>query len=215
MSTHHTAKTDESGIRATPQHHAWHEDIQALGIGVVLVTFGLTLFAHSQVLTGGLAGIALLGEYGFGLDYGLSFFVLNLPFYVLAFMRMGLQFTLKTFICVGLISILASLIPMWIKISSMSPLFAAVAGGVMIGMGMLSLLRHRTGVGGANILAQFLQDRGVIRAGYFQLIIDLGVMLAGSFILPLEKIMVSLIGAIVLNMVLAINHRPGRYMGFS
>jgi len=197
------------------QHHEWYEDVQAIGLGTLLVSLGITFYAKATLLTGGVAGLALLANYISDFGFGTWFFVLNLPFYWLAIRRMGWQFTIKTFISVTLVSLLARWMPGWLDISAIHPLFAAIAGGSLIGLGILSLLRHRSGVGGVNILAQYLQERHNLRAGYVQLAIDVAIMAASFFVLDIERVAYSLIGAIVLNMTLAINHKPGRYVGFS
>ena len=84
-----------------------------------------------------------------------------------------------------------------------------------MGLGLLALFRHRTGLGGVNILALYLQETHGIRAGWFQLGIDALILLGALFLLPWDKVLVSLLGAAVLNLILAINHKPGRYMGVS
>ena len=128
---------------------------------------------------------------------------------------MGLGFTLRTFAAIALISVLTRLIPLWVDFSSLNDVFAAVVGAAMMGVGLVMLLRHRAGIGGTTILAQFLQDRGIIRAGYFQLIVDLAILVAAVFILPLKLVALSVLGAFVLNLTVAVNHRPGRYRGIS
>ena len=54
-----------------------------------------------------------------------------------------------------------------------------------------------------------------IRAGYFQLGVDAAILVAAFFILPFDRVLYSILGAVVLNMIVALNHRPGRYVGFS
>ncbi len=90
-----------------------------------------------------------------------------------------------------------------------------MAGGGLIGLGMLILFRHRAGLGGFNIVAVYLQDRYGLRAGYFQLGVDVLILCAALLILPMAQVALSLVGAAVLNLVIAINHRPGRYIGVS
>lgn len=197
------------------QHHHWWEDALALPFGTLLMAIGVLFFTKATVLTGGIAGLALLLTYANSIGFDLWFFILNLPFYWLAVRRMGWQFTLKTFAAVTLISIWVRLVPGWIDIADIHPLFAAIAGGSLIGIGMLTLLRHRAGVGGINILAQYLQERHNIRAGYVQLGFDTLILVASFLVIDIERVAYSIVGAVVLNMILAINHRPGRYRGFS
>lgn len=197
------------------QRHRFYEDMLALLLGTLLAALGLTLYTHATLAVGGVAGISLLLHYVTGYGFGPVFFIVNLPFYALAIGRMGWPFTLRTFAAVALVSLFARLSPMWISFDHLEPIYAAVAGGGLIGIGLLILFRHRAGLGGLNILAVYLQDRNIVRAGYFQLGVDLMILVAACFILPLDKVALSLIGAVVINLILAINHRPGRYLGMS
>jgi uncharacterized membrane-anchored protein YitT (DUF2179 family) len=77
------------------------------------------------------------------------------------------------------------------------------------------LFRHRASLGGVNILALYLQERFGLRAGKVQMGIDVLIVLGAVLVVPLDKVALSILGALALNMVLAINHRAGRYMGVS
>lgn len=195
--------------------HRQYEDVLALLTGTMLVALGLVLYTHAGLITGSSAGLALLIQYVTGYGFGTVFFVINLPFYYLAVKRMGWPFTLRTFAAVALISVLSRLTPDWISIADINPLYAAVAGGGLMGMGLLVLFRHRAGLGGFNILALYLQDNFGIRAGYFQLGVDLVILVVSLFYLDWTNVALSVAGAAVLNLIIAINHRPGRYVGMS
>lgn len=197
------------------QRHRFYEDALAILMGTLLITVGIALFAKATLMTGSAAGLALLLQYGTGLPFGLLFSALNLPFYWFAIRRMGLPFTLRTFAAVCLISGLVQATPGWLQIASIAPLYAALAGGAAMGMGMLALARHRTAIGGVNILALYLQERHGLRAGWVQLGIDAAIFLAAFFVLPADKVLISILGTTVLNAILAMNHRPGRYMAVS
>ena len=69
--------------------HSIAEDVLALFIGTLLVSFGIALFKNAGLLTGSTAGLAFLFHYLTGLPFGALFFVINVPFYYFAFMRMG------------------------------------------------------------------------------------------------------------------------------
>ncbi|GAB5430264.1 MAG: YitT family protein [Devosia indica] len=200
---------------STPSRHKLHEDIFAMLIGTMLVSLGIAFYAQVQLTTGSSAGLALLLQYITGIPFGWLFFAINLPFYALAWWRMGLPFTLKTVASVAMVSFFTSQIPGWIGIERIDPLFAALVGGGLMGLGILSLFRHKASVGGINILALFLQENFGIRAGYFQLGVDAVILIIAFFVLPFDRVLYSILGALVLNLIIALNHRPGRYVGFS
>jgi uncharacterized membrane-anchored protein YitT (DUF2179 family) len=197
---------------AAPSRHRLYEDVQALLTGTLFVGLGVVLFGHVGLLSGGTAGLAFLLYYATGVSFSVWFFVINLPFYWLAWKRMGPAFTVKTFASVGLLSAWAYLVPQWISIGTLAPGFAAVAGGLLVGAGMLMLFRHRASLGGFNVLVLYLQERFGWRAGHLQMGLDCAIVLTAFALREPAQIAWSVVGAVVLNMSLAINHRPGRYM---
>lgn len=202
----------EAPANPPPARHRPHEDVQALFTGTLFVALGVIMFRECGLLTGGTAGLAFLLHYATGWNFSLLFFVINLPFYGLALRRMGKVFTLKTFAAVGLLAALAQWVPQWIHIDQLSTGFAAVAGGLLMGTGMLILFRHRASLGGFNVLVLWLQERFGWRAGKVQMAFDCAIVLAAFAVVDWQQIAWSVLGAVVLNMTLAINHRPGRYM---
>ncbi|MBN9447928.1 MAG: HipA domain-containing protein, partial [Bosea sp.] len=84
--------------------HRFYEDAIAMLLGAMLVSLGVALYAKATLVTGGLAGLALLVEAAGGPSFSAGFFLLNLPFYWLALLRMGRAYTLRTFLAVALVS---------------------------------------------------------------------------------------------------------------
>ena len=191
--------------------HSWFDDAQALITGTLFVAIGLVLFRQAGLLTGGTAGIAFVLHYATGLPFGAAFFAINLPFYGLAWRRMGRRFTLKTFAAVALLSLLAEVLPHWMVLQRVDPLFAAVGGGLLLGVGFVVLFRHHASLGGLNVLVLWLQERRGWRAGKVQMAIDALILLAASPWVAPKQLLLSVLGAAALNFALAVNHRPGRY----
>lgn len=192
--------------------HRPYEDVQALLTGTLFVAMGVVFFRETGLFSGGTAGLAFMLHYATGMNFGLMFFVVNLPFYVLAWKRMGAKFTLKTFTAVGLLAAFSEAVPHWLDIASIDPWFSAVAGGLLIGAGMLMLFRHKASLGGFNVLVLWLQERYGWRAGKIQMAMDCAIVLVSVAFVDASRIGWSIVGAVVLNLILAINHRPGRYM---
>jgi uncharacterized membrane-anchored protein YitT (DUF2179 family) len=192
--------------------HRPHEDIQALLTGTLFVALGVVMFGRTGLLTGGTAGIAFLIHYATGWNFGLVFFCINLPFYGLAYKRMGLQFTLKTFASVALLATISNVLPQLISMGTINPVFAAVMGGLLMGTGMLILFRHRASLGGFNVLVLYLQERFGWRAGLIQMGLDCTIVILAFALTDWWHIALSVLGAVVMNQTLAINHRTGRYV---
>ena len=189
-----------------------HEDVQALLTGTLFVALGVLMYRHAGLLTGGTAGLAFLTHYASGVDFGLAFFCINLPFYAFAWRRMGAAFTLKTFAAVALLSLWVHYLPQVLAFERLATPLAVVLGGLLMGAGMLMLFRHKASLGGLNVLVLYLQERMGWRAGKVQMLFDSLIVLGALWVVNGERVGWSVLGAVVLNMTLAINHRPGRYM---
>ncbi|HTN49130.1 MAG TPA: YitT family protein [Burkholderiaceae bacterium] len=196
-----------------PARHSLFEDTQALVTATLFVALGVGMYRHAGLLTGGTAGIAFLIHYATGWRFGVVFFVINLPFVAMALRTMGPAFTLKTFAAAALLSLFTELLPLAIQFDWLQPLYAAVMGGFLIGVGLLMLFRHHASLGGLNVLVLWLQQRFGWRAGYAQMIIDCLIVVAALLTVDVERVLTSIVGAVALNLVMAVNHRPGRYLG--
>jgi uncharacterized membrane-anchored protein YitT (DUF2179 family) len=194
------------------ERHSRLEDIQALVCGTLLIALGVAMFKHNGLLTGGTAGVAFLLYYATGIAFGKLFFLINLPFYWIAWRRMGRAFTFKTFAAVALLSAFTELQPLVLRFEALHPLYAAALGGLLMGTGFLILFRHQASLGGFGIVALMLQQTRGWRAGKIQLAVDCVVVAAALFVVDPQRIAYSLVGAVVLNLTLAVNHRPGRYI---
>jgi uncharacterized membrane-anchored protein YitT (DUF2179 family) len=71
----------------------------------------------------------------------------------------GLRFTWKTIVVVAGLSLSVEGIGKALGVHPAHPLFAAIAGGLLIGIGLLVLFRHGASLGGFGVLALLLQRR--------------------------------------------------------
>ena len=194
--------------------HRFYEDVLALFCAGVLVSFGVVLFGTHNLLTGGTAGIAIIGTHLIDMNFGVLFFLVNLPFYYIAWTQLSKRFTVNTFISVTFVSVMTEQIDQLINIQSIHPLFASVAGGMLIGVGLLIMFRHKSSLGGLGILALYMQNQFNIRAGNFGLLVDFMILSTSMFIFNFDIVILSVIGAITMNLLIAVNHKPGRYQAY-
>lgn len=197
---------------ADPSRHTLAEDTQGLVTGALVSGLGFYLLSRVGLLTGGTAGVAFLIHYALNISFGLLFFIVNLPFYYLSFKRLGWAFSAKTFVAIGLVSMITELEQRYLLIGYLHPFWGALMGGLLLGYGLLALYRHRASLGGVGILAIYVQERFGIQAGLIQLAFDACVMAAAFLLLEPLVVFWSIIGAVVLNLFLAINHRSDRYI---
>lgn len=199
-------------VPADALRHTALEDAQGLGVGVLLCSLGTVLLTHLGFITGQTAGLALVIAYLSGWDFGPVFFVVNLPFYVFAWLRLGPEFTLKSLGAVTALSALTMLMPGWLSLGAVNPAFGAVLIGSVLAVGLIAIFRHGGSLGGLGVVALYIQDKTGFRAGWVQLIFDVGLFAVAVLLFPVSVVAYSLLGAVVLNVVIAINHRRDRYI---
>ena len=191
--------------------HTTFEDAQAIFTGTLFVSLALILFAQVGLLTGGTAGAAFVLHYATGVSLGKLFFLINLPFYWFAWTRMGREFTLKTFVSIALLSVMTEFSPKLFAIDRIHPAYAAILGGALLGSGCLFLARHRASLGGATIVSLYLQKAKGWRAGKVQMAMDCAIVLLALTVVDPERVAYSVLAAVVMNLFIAVNHKPGRY----
>lgn len=196
-----------------PLAHGRVEDIFGVLSGTFVASLGIYLLHSAHAVTGGTAGLSLLISYGTGWSFSVVYVLVNLPFLVLALRRKGLDFTLRTLISIVLVSSFALLHPLAMPLGHFNGPYAVFVGNLLAGVGMLILFRHKSSLGGLNTVALLAQERFGWRAGYVQLGFDSAIILAALSIVAPAVVALSAAGAVVLNLVLALNHRPGRYLG--
>lgn len=207
---------EQQSLQIAPVRHSLFEDAYGVLTGCTFVVFGLIWLKAAGLVTGGIAGLALLLSYLAPLPPGVLFTLLNIPFFLLAWMTLGRTPMIKAIVANLIISALAVLAPLAFRLEAVNPIAAALFGGTVIGAGILLLARHHVGVGGIGILALALQKSRGWNAGRTQLIADALILAAALTILDMTvgKFSVSVLSAVAVSAVLIIFHKPGRYTGY-
>lgn len=193
--------------------HSVAEDVLGIATGTFLASLGLHLLHAANAVTGGTAGLSLLIGYASGWPFWLLFTIINVPFALLAVWRRGWDFTIRTVICIALVSGWAIVHDALFPIAEIQPWYGTLAGNLLAGVGVLILFRHRASVGGINIIGLEIQDRTGFSAGWTMMAFDIVIILGALLVIPWPNVVMSAVGAVLLNLVLALNHRPGRYLG--
>jgi uncharacterized membrane-anchored protein YitT (DUF2179 family) len=199
--------------RAAPAapRHTLVDDIQAFGSATLLIALGLHLLDAPGLLMGGVPGMAFLLRHATGAALGACLFVVNVPFMLLGWRVLGLRFTAKTLLAMSLLSIGVELVRRHLVVTSIHPALAAAAGGLLVGVGLLVLLRHQASLGGVGVLALWLQRRLGWNVGAVQLAVDGLILGSAALTVDGSRLAWSVLAALAANSVLLLNHRPGRY----
>lgn len=197
----------------TALRHTIAEDIYAFLIGCSLIVMGILCLHKAGLVTGGMAGIALLLAHFVPVSPGNLFSIINIPFLIFAIRAMSPGFAIRTMIASIGVTIAAGQIPSVMHVAYIQPLFSALFSGTIIGLGILCLARHQAGVGGTGIVSLWLQKTRAINAGRVQMALDTVILGISAVFLPLDKALLSALSALATSGVLMAFHRPGRYIG--
>ena len=195
-----------------PRRHTILEDAQGLLTGTTMAATSLIFLTHLGLITGQTAGLALLLSYITGSSFALMFFLVNLPFYWLGYHRIGKRFVIKTVIAVVLVSVFTEMFPPLMQFENLNPIYGVIIFGLLSGAGLLAIFRHGASLGGVGILAIYIQEKTGFRAGFVQLGFDACIFLAAFFVLELNAVLLSMLGALIVNLVITFNHRKDWYV---
>lgn len=180
-------------------------DAQGLAFGIVMTSLSVVFLKSAELVTGQTAGIALLLSYVLPLGFGALFFLLGIPFLILAWVRRGVVFAIRTIIAVVGISLVSQFLLGQIQFTQLPVWAAAILGGACSGMGLIAIFRHNASAGGMTILAIILEQKTGFKAGWFQLGVDATVFLAAAFVLSPSQLFYSFLGALITNLAIVWN----------
>ena len=202
-------------MSSAPTKHSKPEDFFGLFSGSLLIATGIVMLKDAHILTGGLAGLALMITKFTSGHTGFIYFVISIPFLLMALFQRGWKFTLRSTLNLLAVSFLVEIAHRFIIFQALNTLAVAMLANILLGTGMLVIFRHNSSLGGFNIVALYFQDILKIQAGLVQFILDLLVLTIGLLQYSSKLILISLIGDLFLNLVLFMNHRNDRYLGRS
>jgi uncharacterized membrane-anchored protein YitT (DUF2179 family) len=195
--------------------HTWFEDLFGLATGVLLISCGIGFMEAGGLLTGGTVGLSQLAAKSLGISLSILYIAISVPFFILAIWKLGFSFAAKSFVNILAVSYLVSLFPKVITIEVSNQLAAAVIANTLAGMGVLAIFRHNSSLAGLQVVALLGQAKLKIQAGYIQAAIDLAILAIGLSEYSLSATLNSVVGVVIFNGILAINHRPDLYIGRS
>jgi len=154
-------------------------------VGVGLAVAGLNLFlVPNTIAAGGISGIATILYHMFRMPLGLTIAVLNIPLFIFGFRAVGKSFAIRTAYSLILYSVAAELIP----IPAVQDRFlGCVYGGVLVGIGIVLVIRSGGSTGGTDMAAKMLSSRfKSVGIGTFVFCIDFVVIVAAGLLFEPE-----------------------------
>jgi uncharacterized membrane-anchored protein YitT (DUF2179 family) len=162
--------------RAWLVSHAW------ILVGAILLAGGYNLFIiPHHVVPGGMVGVAQLVNHLTGWPIGLMALAINIPILVIASRIMGPGYGARTVLAMTYVSFAIDALAHWRGTAPLIEdiLVSTVFGGVIIGVGIASIIRGKANAGGTALLGQLFSRLTRVPTGRCMLYID-GMIVLGS-----------------------------------
>ncbi|RKP47970.1 YitT family protein [Cohnella endophytica] len=173
-----------------------------VALGCLITALGLIVLKHSQVITGGTAGLSLGLSYLLHVEFYYAFILLNIPFVFFSCWKLGYAFTVRTVAAIVLLSSMTALDALLPQVA-IPALVGSILGGAIIGVGVSFLFRSGASLGGSTILVIYWQRRYGWDPGKTNFIGDSLVVLASFSALSLSQGTISIVSIAVTSGVLS------------
>lgn len=127
-------------------------------IGTMLMAIATSLFLlPNHLSSGGFSGIATITYYLFNWKMGAVIFILNIPFFILAFIRIGKEFVIKSLLGTVFLSFFIDLFDRYKPLTT-DRFLACIYGGILIGVGTSLVLRASGSTGGSDLVSYIIKS---------------------------------------------------------
>lgn len=135
--------------------------------------------------------------------FSILFTLINIPFYILAYFKMGKKFTFSTILAVSLVTLFSSLLPIILPSIAFYPLLGSIMGGFIIGIGTIILFMNGSSLGGAQILSITLQKQFNWNMGKTNFIFDTIVILIGLYSVGIVRGLYSIVSVFIISFMMS------------
>ncbi len=187
----------------------YHKFISSVAWNLILITAGAIFYAIGLkaiaiphgLLTGGISGLGLLLYYFTGvLQPGIWYFIINIPIFISGWFYISRRFFLYSIY--GMIALSVAIDVVSFQINITDKFLAALAGGVIMGVGAGVTLHSLGSVGGNGIIAIILNQKLGIRIGTFFFVFNTILFLFSFSILETDLVLYSLVMNFIISYIL-------------
>jgi uncharacterized membrane-anchored protein YitT (DUF2179 family) len=168
-------------------------DIFSIFLGTFIMALAIkAILIPANLVTGGVAGIAMVLEYHTGIEVWIWYLVLNAPIFFAGYRLVSTRFVLYSLLGTFSLSLFLAVIQS-VELKLDEPLLAAVLGGVISGLGLGMVLLSRGSTGGTDIIAVVFRRLWGHNIGQVLFMSNLLVLVFALTILDLEMVLFSAI----------------------
>lgn len=169
----------------------WVKNILFLTIGAIITAFALESFlVPNNIIDGGVIGISMIVSHITKLNLGLLILIINTPFIIMAFKKMGAKFVVQTVYANIILAVFLNLFHHY-KVTG-DLLLSTVFGGIILGFGVGVILKHEGSLDGTEMLSLVVARRFGCSVGEFIMGINVFIYLAAGKVFSWESAMYSI-----------------------
>lgn len=128
-------------------------------IGTFIYSAGIALFLDpNELAPGGVVGISVIASHTLGGETGTWYFLLNIPIILLGLWKFGGKFIFLSFYAIAFNSFFTNLLGTFPPVTD-NLLLAAIAGSILVGMGIGTVLKVGATTGGLDIVIKVLRRK--------------------------------------------------------
>lgn len=168
-------------------------------LGNFSLALGVSLFVlPKNIINGGTSGVGILLRGLFEFEPTLIIFILTWFLFFVGWAVLGRKFAMKTLVATIVYPLFVALLSQSTFFENLAkqvttPLLAAIAGGVLSGVGLGIVFKNGGSTGGFDVLSLIMNKYLRIKLSLANLILDSVIILGGLLILPLENILLGII----------------------
>ena len=169
----------------------WLKNLLFLTIGAIITAFALESFlVPNNIIDGGVIGISMIVSHITKLNLGLLILIINTPFIIMAFKKMGAKFVVQTVYANIILAVFLNLFHHY-KVTG-DLLLSTVFGGIILGFGVGVILKHEGSLDGTEMLSLVVARRFGCSVGEFIMGINVFIYLAAGKVFSWESAMYSI-----------------------
>jgi uncharacterized membrane-anchored protein YitT (DUF2179 family) len=163
-----------------------------MGLGVLSAGFGLKSFLlPTEFIDGGITGLSMLVSNITGTSLAILIPLLNIPFIVLGYTQIGLNFVIKTIIAISVLAF--CLVSINYPVITSDKLLVALFGGFFLGAGIGLAIRGGAVLDGTEILAIYISRKFGLTAGDVIIMINVVIFSAAAYFLSIDTAFYSML----------------------
>lgn len=161
-----------------------------LTVGPFVAAFALEIFlVPNNIIDGGIVGISIILSYLTKINLGLLIFIINIPFFFLAFNKIGKKFVLQTFYAIGMLSLALNFFTTHEHPVTHDLLLSTVFGGIILGVGVGLVLKNEGSLDGTEIMSLVLSKKFGFSVGEWIMLFNIFIYGAAGIVFGWNKAM--------------------------